>query len=143
LFLAAEWLEQKSSFKSWDGCNDPTPWFHSRGASTVTGILKGEKPIILAVEGTGTAGALSDFSQSLVGYEKVARLAMGEFMDEVSRATPISGPDETPYDERASIQAALPHKTPAVPRQKRKLLVIDLSTLFITTPPRMPMRQSH
>ena len=96
--------------------------------------LEGAKPIILTVEGTGARDALSDFSQSLVGYELVARLAIGKFIGEVSRATPISGPDEISFDDRAQIRAAVPKKSPALPKRKRKLLVIDLSTLsFITT----------
>jgi type 1 glutamine amidotransferase/sugar phosphate isomerase/epimerase len=93
-------------------------------------LLDGSKPVILAIEGTGAADPLSDFSRSLVGYEFVARLAMGKFMGEVSRATPITGLDAVPFDDRQKIQAALPKKAPATPKQKRKLLVVDLSDLF-------------
>ncbi len=92
--------------------------------------LEGAKPVILAIEGTGGRDALADFSQSLVGYELVARLAIGKFIGEVSRATPISGPDEISFDDRAQIRAAVPKKSPALPQRKRKLLVIDLSTIF-------------
>jgi type 1 glutamine amidotransferase/sugar phosphate isomerase/epimerase len=88
--------------------------------------LVGIKPLFLAVELTSPAEAPADLSQSLVAFDKALRPAMGDFVDAISRATPITSPDTVPAEDKQKIAAALPHTPPAKPLKPRKLLVLDL-----------------
>ena len=65
-------------------------------------------------------------SRSLDGFDKVAQPAMGEFVDAISRVTPITSPDEVPAEDKQKIEAALPKQAAVKPKKARKLLVIDL-----------------
>ncbi len=84
------------------------------------------KSIMLMVEPTGLGDPITDLSQSLQGFEKAVRPAMGDFVDAISKATPITSPLTVPVEDRQKIEAALPREAPAQPKKLRKLLILDL-----------------
>jgi len=105
------------------------------GAAGVTAFLDalyrmGIQPSFLAVEYTGSGDALADMSTSFEGYEKAVQPIAADRVDQLSRTTPIRGPERLPEKDRAAIEAAVPAEAQAKPKKPRKLLVIDLNVAY-------------
>jgi len=88
--------------------------------------LVGIKPLFLAIEPTSPTESSAGLSQSLAAFDKAVQPAMGDFVDAISRATPITSPDSVPAEDKQKIEAALPREAPVKPKKPRKLLVLDL-----------------
>jgi type 1 glutamine amidotransferase len=83
------------------------------------------KPSLITV--TAPSGMLAS---SFDAFEEALRPVMADKVDEISRTTPIRGPDRMGPGEKEKIDAALPDEAPAKPKKRRKLLVLDLNVAY-------------
>jgi type 1 glutamine amidotransferase/sugar phosphate isomerase/epimerase len=90
----------------------------------------GIQPSFLTVEYTGSGDALADMTKSFDGYDRAVQPIAADRVNQISKATPIRGPERLPEKDRASIEAAVPAEAPARPKKPRKLLVIDLNVAY-------------
>ena len=88
--------------------------------------LVGLKPVFLRLDPAAGADPLTDLTRQANAFDAIIRIPMGDRVDRIARATPITSPDEVPADERRAIEAGLPREALAKPKKPRKLLVIDL-----------------
>ncbi len=79
------------------------------------------KPSLITVNGTQAA-----FEE----FEKALRPVLADKVDQMSRTSPIRGPDRLTPEMRTEIDAALPAKAVAAPKKPRKLLVLDLNIAY-------------
>jgi type 1 glutamine amidotransferase len=82
--------------------------------------------VFLRLDPTPGANPQADLTRQAAAFDAIIRIPMGDRVDRISRATPITSPDEVPDNERRAIEAGLPHQALAKPKKPRKLLVIDL-----------------
>jgi type 1 glutamine amidotransferase len=90
----------------------------------------GIQPSFLTVEYTGSGDALADMTRSFDGYDEAVQPIAADRVDQLSRNTPIRGPERLAEKDRANIEAAVPAEAPAKPKKPRKLLVIDLNVAY-------------
>jgi type 1 glutamine amidotransferase/sugar phosphate isomerase/epimerase len=88
------------------------------------------KPSFVGVGSASAVETFADFSRSLEGFEKAVQPVAADRVDQLSRITPIKGPDRLTPEERQKIEAALPQQAPAKPKKPRKLLVVDLNVAY-------------
>jgi type 1 glutamine amidotransferase/sugar phosphate isomerase/epimerase len=90
----------------------------------------GIQPLFLTVESSGSEEPLSELTKSFEDYDKALQPIAANRVDQLSRVTPIRGPERLSAADRAGIEAAVPVEAQAKPRQSRKLLVIDLNVAY-------------
>lgn len=90
----------------------------------------GVQPSFLTVEASGKGDALAELTKSFQAYDNALQPIAGDRVDQLSRTTPIRGPERLRPADRAGVEAAVPADAPAKPRKARKLLVIDLNVAY-------------
>jgi type 1 glutamine amidotransferase/sugar phosphate isomerase/epimerase len=89
------------------------------------------KPSFVGVGSASGEETFSNLSDSLAGFEKAVQPVAADRVDQISRVTPIKGPDRLTLEERQKIEAAVEQQqAPAKPRKPRKLLVLDLNVAY-------------
>jgi type 1 glutamine amidotransferase/sugar phosphate isomerase/epimerase len=88
------------------------------------------KPTFVGVGSMSSDETIPELSKSLEGFERAVGPVAVERVAELSRTTPIKGPERLTPEERRDVEAALPAEAPAKPRKPRKLLVIDLNVAY-------------
>jgi type 1 glutamine amidotransferase/sugar phosphate isomerase/epimerase len=106
-----------------------------RGAADVAEFLNslyrmGIQPSFLAVEYTGSGDAIADMSKSFDGYDKALQPIVADKVDQISKTTPIRGPERLSEKDREGVEAAVPAVASTKPKKPRKLLVFDLNVAY-------------
>jgi type 1 glutamine amidotransferase len=83
------------------------------------------KPSLITVGAGSGSDVMADLSRSLEGFEKAVQPVMAERVMQLSRGSPIKGPDRLTPEDREKIIAATPQKPAATPKASRRLLVYD------------------
>ncbi len=105
------------------------------GAAGVTEFLgslyqMGIQPSFIAVEYTGSGDALADMSKSFEAYDRALQPIAAARVDQISKTTPIRGPERLAEKDRAGVEAAVPAEAPARPKKPRRLLLLDLNVAY-------------
>jgi type 1 glutamine amidotransferase/sugar phosphate isomerase/epimerase len=90
----------------------------------------GVQPAFLTVEYSGSGDPLADLTKSFDEYDKALQPVAADRVGQLSRTTPIRGPERLSDADRAGIEAAVPAQAMAKPKKPRKLLVIDLNIAY-------------
>lgn len=106
-----------------------------RGAADITEFLgslyrMGIQPSFLAVEYTGSGEAIADMSKSFDAYDKALQPIVADKVNQISKTTPIRGPERLSEKDREGVEAAVPAVAPTKPKKPRKLLVFDLNVAY-------------
>jgi type 1 glutamine amidotransferase len=105
------------------------------GAAGVAAFLEsmyqmGVQPSFLSVEYTGSGEPLADMTKSFEGYDRAVQPIAAERVNQLSKTTPIRGPERLAKKDRAGVEAAVPAEASVKPKKPRKLLVIDLNVAY-------------
>ena len=90
----------------------------------------GVQPAFITVEYSGSGDELADLTKSYDEYDKALQPIAADRVGQLSRTTPIRGPQRLSDADRAGIEAAVPAEAMAKPKKARKLLVIDLNVAY-------------
>jgi type 1 glutamine amidotransferase/sugar phosphate isomerase/epimerase len=90
----------------------------------------GIQPSFLAVEYTGSGEAIADMSKSFDAYDKALQPIVADKVDQISKTTPIRGPERLSEKDREGVEAAVPAVAATKPKKPRKLLVFDLNVAY-------------
>ncbi len=106
-----------------------------RGAADITEFLGSLyrmeiQPSFLAVEYTGSGEAIADMSKSFDGYDKALQPIVADKVNQISKTTPIRGPERLSEKDREGVEAAVPAVAATKPEKPRKLLVFDLNVAY-------------
>lgn len=105
------------------------------GAAGIPELLEslyqlGIQPSFLAVEYSGSGDALADMTKSFDAYDRALQPIAGNRVEQISKTTPIRGPERLPEKDRAGVEAAVPAEAQVKPKKPRKLLVLDLNVAY-------------
>jgi sugar phosphate isomerase/epimerase/type 1 glutamine amidotransferase len=85
------------------------------------------KPLFFTVNTTTSVrDNYTDLERSVDGFEETIRPVFGAFVNQLSKNTPIRGPEQLKPEEKEKIAAAIPKQAPAKPQKPRKLLIVDI-----------------
>lgn len=106
-----------------------------RGAADITEFLGSLyrmeiQPSFLAVEYTGSGEAIADMSKSFDAYDKALQPIVADKVNQISKTTPIRGPERLSEKDREGVEAAVPAVAATKPEKPRKLLVFDLNVAY-------------
>jgi len=106
-----------------------------RGAADITAFLGSLyrmeiQPSFLAVEYTGSGEAIADMSKSFDAYDKALQPIVADKVNQISKTTPIRGPERLSEKDREGVEAAVPAVAATKPKKPRKLLVFDLNVAY-------------
>ena len=106
-----------------------------RGAADITEFLGSLyrmkiQPSFLAVEYTGSGEAIADMSKSFDAYDKALQPIVADKVNQISKTTPIRGPERLSEKDREGVEAAVPAVAATKPKKPRKLLVFDLNVAY-------------
>lgn len=88
------------------------------------------RPSLIVVDGAGAPNIKADLSGSLDSFERAVQGLAALRVAQLSRETPIKGPDRLTAEEREQITAAVPQKAIARPERSRRLLVFDANIAY-------------
>ncbi len=88
------------------------------------------KPALITVGPKGPGTSIAALEHCFDDFEKALQPVMAKKVDEISRASPIRGPERLSPEDRERIEAALPKEAQAKPQKPRKLLVLDLNIAY-------------
>ncbi len=98
------------------------------GASVLLGglYLLDPNPLFLTLGGGAGEDPFSELARSIEAYEHAVQPAIGDRVNRLSRATPITSPARLSAAVRQEIERGLPQQAVAKPKRPRKLLILDI-----------------